>query len=256
MKTKILLVLAVVMSVFGVAGMKGQDTLWTKRFHGSSSARFTKDGTKVLYTFGYGDTMQLCTADSGNIIWSYASIQNVGKFMSPDSLTFGTEKGRDSLCKFYIRRLSDGAVIKTLDTILFNNYPRPLPFTWTLGTATFSNDGRFLFLATSDYNGELNKTEINYIYKIDLITNQLIYLRRDSLINQFDMKPDENILICWNKNGISFYDTDSLKEHKSYKDYSGIYEISRSGRYITSLHTSGNIYPALFTNRENRGKIG
>ena len=242
MKTKILLVLAVVMSVLGVAEMKGQDTIWTKIFHGSSSARFTKDGTKVLYTFGSRDSMQLCTADSGNILWSYASTQNVGKFMSPDSLTFGTEKGKDSSCIFYIRRLSDGAVVKTLDTILFNNYPRPLPYTWTLGTATFSNDGRFLFLATSDHGYLPDQTTINYIYKIDLLTNQLINLRRDSSISQFEMKPNENVLICCNKNGIAFYNTDSLKEYKSYKDYNGTYKTSRSGRYITTLHDPGNIY--------------
>ncbi len=251
MKTKIFILLTVLLSLSVIQELRSQDTLWSKIIGGNISAKFTKDGTKVLYTFGSGENMQLCTADSGRVLWSKDTTHLVGKFFTPDSLYFFSEGGQDSSNFLVMLRLSDGSEIKRYDTLILNNYPQPVPYYWLLGTCTFSNNGRYLFIATSDWNNftPWDATTHNIIYKIDLITNQLVYLRRDSTIDNFEMKPDENVIICENRHGISFYDTDSLKEQKSYKDW-GIGEISRSGRYITTIHSD-----SLFTWDTQRDSI-
>ena len=241
MKTKIYILLALLLSLSGIQELNAQDTLWTKVFEQSKSGVFTKDGTKVLYTFYPNDlglTLQLCTADSGLVLWSDDSLKNHSIIIAPDSISFLSYGVTDSGSEYIaIRRLSDGTVMQQFDTIFTNANPKPIPFRWKLDNSVFSNNSKYLFVSTTDRNAFTpnDATIHNYIYKIDLLTGQLVYLRLDSNINYFVMKPDEDKLICWNNNGIAFYDTDSLKEQKSYRD-GGIFRISRSGRYISNFH--------------------
>ncbi len=235
MKTKIFILLAVLLSLSGIQELRSQDTLWTKTFKESIDASLTIDGTKVLYTFWPGPTQQLCTADSGRVIWTTDSLHLFRGLMSPDSTTFLSYGITDSNTEYLtIRRLSDGAVIKRYDTIISNNYPKPIPLKWAFQYCLFSNDGRYLYCTTSDFVS-LNITTHNIIFKIDLINDVLVFVRQDSSLWMEFMKPNENYLIFSNKNGLSFYTLDSLKEYKYYKDR-GISKISRSGRYITTMH--------------------
>ncbi len=249
MKTKIFILLSVILSLLGIQELNAQDTLWTRKVNSESRGYFSNDGTKVLISH-YNDSSQyvtcLLTADSGRVMWTNDSVKLPGDLISPDSLTFLSVGGSDSSPVMLIRRLSDGSIIKRLDSIIFKNYPRPLPYHWKTKSYAFSRDGRYLFVLTSDefYQGP-KKTEINYIYKIDLSNDELVSLKKDNSVNEILMKPDENILLIFKDSlkYIGFYDTDSLNLQKYYRDDAwGIFQISRSGRYITSIHEFGNIY--------------
>ncbi len=241
MKTKIYILLAVLISLAGIQELNAQDTIWKRIVNSESSGQFTKSGTHILYTVlkdGSESTIQLISADSGRVIWTDDSTNLGGQLLSPDSLTFATNNGgSDSNGFVAIRRLSDGAILKRFDTVFTNNYPRPFPYSWKIGAGSFSNNGRYLFVLTDDRKpyGHTDETVHNYIFKIDVLTGQLVNLRLDSSLSYFVNKPDEDKLICWNRHGIAFYDTESLNEQKSYRD-GGIFRISRSGRYITTMH--------------------
>jgi len=182
------------------------------------------------------------TANSGRVIW-IDDTSHLDGSVSPDSVHFTSIGGFDSSSFIAIRRISDGVITKKYDTVFKNNYPRPYPlFPWSIVGVLFSENGRYLYSITSDYSYRTpEKKETNYIFKIDLITDQLVFIRKDSSIYDFVKLPNTDTIIFWNSNGLSFYNTDSLKEFKHYKDR-GTYEISRSGRYITTKHDPGNIY--------------
>ncbi len=251
MKTKIFILLAVLLSLLGIQELRSQDTLWTKTFKESIDASLTIDGTKVLYTFWPGPTQQLCTADSGRVIWTTDSLHLFRGLMSPDSTTFLSYGITDSNTEYLtIRRLSDGAVIKRYDTLITNNYPKPLPLSWYIQSLVYSNDGRYLYCMTTDRTGLDVKNIHNNIYKLDLLTDQLVFLRQASSIYYMQfMKPDENYLIFDSEQGITFYTSDSLKKSKTYNG-GGIFEISRSGRYITRINSD-----SLFTWDTQRDSI-
>ena len=235
MKTKIYILLVVLISLAGISEVKAQDTLWTRAI---GAGKFTLDGSKVYYVYVGQGIDQLVTADSGRVIWTDSTARG-GSWMTPDSLYFAGPEGWN----IYFRRLSDGTVVKKYDTLIVNNYPKYMSLKWRIERLTFSKDGRYLFFTTSDHIANMPIDSINnMIYKVDMQTDRLVALIKVKQCKLGSIATNDSFLICSSNHGIFFFSLEDLSYVKKYNDgndYS-LYQ-SKSGRYITTTSPYGDI---------------